>query len=196
MINTLLDWASNKVLSLDPEVQSELASFAGKMIKVELVGLDLAFYLQPTLTGLQCYSTAEKTPDAVICGTPIALAVLGIQQKWGSTARPQGVEIQGDAELVHQLTLLMKKFRIDWEELIAQAVGDRVAQQVGGTVRSLGAYSAELSERFQTSAVEYIQEELRLLPPHEEVADFMSDVDELRDRVERLMAQVAGNAAD
>ena len=117
----------------------------------------------------------------------MSLAVMGLSQKLDWVAKPRGVEIEGDAELVHELTLLMKKFRIDWEELIAKAVGDRVAQQVGSHFRALGDYGADASQRFQSSAIEYLQEELRLLPPHEEVQDFMADVDELRDRVERLL---------
>lgn len=193
MISTLFDWASSQILSFDPEVKSELSSFEGKLIKVELTGLNFEFYLQPTLTGLQCYTTAEKNPDAVIIGTPIALAVQALQQKFGWSINPEGVEIQGDAELVHQLTLLMKKFRIDWEEIIAQAMGDRVAQHVGSAVRKINGYTADINERFKSNAADYIQEELRLLPPQEEVNDFMADVDELRDRVERLLAVLKGS---
>lgn len=188
MMNTLFDWASSQILSFDPEVKSELSSFAGKLIKVELTGLNIAFYLQPTLTGLQCYLSSNKNPDAVIIGTPIALAMQTLQQKFAWSMKPEGVEIQGDAELVHQLTLLMKKFRIDWDEIIAQVLGDRVAQHVGSAVRKIGGYGADLNQRFQSNASDYIQEELRLLPPREEIDDFMSDVDELRDRVERLLA--------
>lgn len=188
MITTLFDWASSQILSFDPEVKSELSSLAGKLIKVELTGLNFSFYLQPTLTGLQCYFSTEKNPDAVIIGTPISLTMQTLNQKFGWPTKPSGVEIQGDASLVHQLTLLMKKFRIDWEEIIAQAMGDRVAQHVGSVVRKMNGYATDITERFQSNAADYIQEELRLLPPQEEVNDFMSDVDELRDRVERLLA--------
>ena len=190
MIGNFLAWASDQILALDPEVRAELADFAGKIIKVELSGLDLAFYVQLTPTGLQCLLTTDQAPDAVIRGTPVALALLGLQQRLGWAARPQGVEIQGNVELVHQLTVLMKKFRLDWEELIAQVIGDRAAQTVGGSVRNAGEYGAQAAQRFQDNVVDYLQEELRLLPPHEEVADFMADVDELRDSVERLIARV------
>jgi ubiquinone biosynthesis protein UbiJ len=188
MIASLVDWATGQILGFDPEVQNELASFAGKLIQVELVGVGISFYLQPTLTGLQCFMSSEITPDAVISGTPISLAVMGVSQKFGLAAKPPGVEIRGDAVLVHQLTLLMKKFRVDWEEVIAQVVGDRAAQQVGSKLRMAGHYGADAAQRLQASAIDYIQEEIKLLPPKEEVVDFMADVDELRDRVERLLA--------
>ncbi len=191
MITSLINWTASQVLALDPEVQAELAALAGKIIKVEWVGLDLALYMQPTLTGLQCATSSEREADAIISGTPIALAAMGISQKWTFIPKPSGVSIQGDAELVHQLTSLMKKFRIDWDELIAKALGDRVAQHVGSQFRAATDYGADVSARLQISAVEYLQEELRLLPPQEEVADFMGDVDELRNRVERLMAFAA-----
>lgn len=187
MIGNFLDWASGHILGLDPEVQAELAHFAGKIIQVELVGLELSFYCQPTLTGVQILHSTKLSPDAVIRGTPMSLAVMGLNQKFNWISKPRGVEIQGDAELVHAMTSLMKKFRIDWEELIAQAVGDRVAQQVGSHFRAVGDYGADVAQKFQSSAIDYLQEELRLLPPQEEVQDFMTDVDELRDRVERLL---------
>jgi len=188
MITALFDWTANQILALDPEVQSELAALAGKLIEVEWVGTDLSLYLQLTLTGLQSTTARTREPDAVISGTPIALAAMSLSQKWNFIPKPDGVEIRGDAELVHQFTRIMKKFRIDWEELIAKALGDRVAQQVGSKVRAATDYGADVTERLQAHAVLYIQEELRLLPPQEEVADFMCDVDELNNRVERLMA--------
>ena len=190
MIGSFLDWASHQILGLDPEVQSELSSYAGKLIKIELISTELSFYCQPTQTGVRVFANSKKKANATIRGTPISLAVMGINQKFGWLDKPAGVEIQGDAELVHELMLLMKKFRIDWEEFIAQALGDRVAQLVGGQCRAFGDYSADVVRRFQTNAVDYLQEELRLLPPHEEVHDFMSDVDELRDRVERLIRSI------
>ena len=191
MIGSFLDWASGQILGLDPEVQSELAQFAGKIIQVELIGLGFSFYCQPTLTGLRVFNSTELSPDAVIRGTPMSLAVMGINQKVNWVPKPPDVEIQGDAQLVHELTMLMKKFRIDWEELIAQAMGDRIAQQVGSRFRALGDYGTDVGQRLQSSAVEYLQEELRLLPPQEEVRDFLTDIDELRDRVERLLLLAA-----
>lgn len=187
MIASLFDWTASQILALDPEVQSELAALAGKLIEVEWVGLDLSLYLQPTMTGLQGSTSSTREPDAVISGTPVALAAMGLSQKWSFIPKPSGVEIRGDAELVHQFTRLMKKFRIDWEELMAKAVGDRVAQQVGSKIRATREYGADVTARLQSNAVLYIQEELRLLPPQEEVADFMCDVDELNNRVERLL---------
>lgn len=187
MITSLLDWTANQILALDPEVQSELASLAGKLIEVEWVGLGLSLYLQPKLTGLHCTTSRIREPDAVISGTPVALAAMGLSQKWAFIPKPPGVDIRGDAELVHQFTRLMKKFRIDWEELMAKAVGDRVAQEVGSKMRAATEYGADVTQRLQSNAVLYIQEELRLLPPQEEVADFMCDVDELNNRVERLL---------
>ncbi len=187
MISSLLDWASNQILGLDPEVQSELSDHAGKLIKIELAGADLSFFCQPTHGGVRVFNASKKAPDAVIRGTPISLAILGINQKFGWFDKPSGVEIQGDAELVHELLLLMKKFRIDWEEFIAQALGDRVAQHLGSQCRAAKEYGADVAQKIQMNTVDYIQEEIRLLPPHEEVQDFMADVDELRDRVERLL---------
>ncbi len=187
MISSLLDWASNQILGLDPAVQSELSAHAGKLIKIELAAADISFFCQPTHSGVRVFNSSKRSPDAVIRGTPVSLAILGINQKFGWFDKPSGVEIQGDAELVHELLLLMKKFRIDWEEFIAQVVGDRAAQYVGSQCRAAGEYGADAAQKIQSNAVDYIQEELRLLPPHEEVQDFMADVDELRDRVERLM---------
>lgn len=188
MIQDAFKWVSGSFFSLDTEVRDECASLPDKIMQIELLGLNTSFYVQPRRDGLEISLSCDRTPDAIVRGTPIAIIKMGVVQRFGGQPRSDDIEIVGDAEFVHQINMLMKKFRIDWEELLAQVLGDRVAQPVGSCVRAASATVKQSTQSMQANITEYLQEEISLLPPREAVNDFMTAVDELRDRVERLEA--------
>ena len=62
---------------------------------------------------------------------------------------------------------------------MAQFTGDVVAYQVGSLVRQGLTFKRQISGSIRHDVTEYLQEELRALPPPEEVNDFFKDIDEL-----------------
>lgn len=188
MIQDAINWVSSQFFALDTEVRDGFADLPDKIMQVELVGLNFNLYVRPSHDGVAITRECDRVPDAIVRGTPIALIKMGIGQRFGGSARSDDIEIIGDAEFVHQINTLMKKFRIDWEEILAQILGDRVAQPVGSCVRTATDTAKRSAQSMQENITEYLQEEIRLLPSREAVNDFMMDVDELRDRVERLEA--------
>jgi len=190
MIQQAFKWVCSQFFSLDTEVRDEFADLPDKVMQVELVGLDCSFYVRPSRDGLAYSLDSDRAADAIVRGTPIALMKMSIMQRFGGTARTDDIEILGDAEFVHQINTLMKKFRIDWEEFLARAVGDRVAQPVSSWTRAATDSAKQSAQSMQANITEFIQEEIRILPPREEINDFMAEVDEMRNRVERLEAQI------
>ncbi|MDQ2993724.1 MAG: hypothetical protein M3R00_02085 [Pseudomonadota bacterium] len=190
MISEFSQWVSGQFFALDPELRDEFAQLPDKIMQVEFVGFWVSIYLRPTPDGIVFARTVEGAPDAIIRGTPLALMKMGIVQRFGGDARSADIEIQGDAEFVHQMNILMKKFRIDWDEILANIVGDRVAQPVSSWARASVREAGRVAQAMQENLTEYIQEEIQLLPPREAVDDFMADVDAMRDRVERLEALI------
>ena len=65
-----------------------------------------------------------------------------------------------------------------------------VAYQVGSLVRQSLAFKRQISESLRYNVTEYLQEELRVFPPREEINDFFNDIDELWLNVERIEAGV------
>ena len=80
---------------------------------------------------------------------------------------------------------------IDWEELLAQAIGDLSAHQVGENVRAASRWMRHVADSVALSAGEYLREESGLLADAWHVRRFVDQVDRLRDDVSRLSLRLS-----
>jgi len=188
LLASTLSTMINRILRLDPDIHSALRPLSGKIFQLDVIGLGLRLYFMPHSGGVDVSDVASKPPDTVIRATPIALMKMGYLQMVDSPKPFGDVDISGDVEAGYAFSRIISQFDIDWEELLAKQVGDRVANQIGRAVRGVHAWGCDARSKIQENMTEFLQEELRCLPPREEVDDFFTDVDDLRDQAERLMA--------
>ncbi len=184
-----LEITLNRYLSLDPETLSRLAGMTGKLIAVELRGVGITLYMAPHSGGIQLLREFDGSADAVISGTPVALARVGIGEERGLLFAGE-VEIRGDVTLGQRFESVLRELDIDWEEQLSHLVGDAAAHQVGNLVRDALQWGAKSADTFGRDLTEYLQEESRQLPQRDEVNKFLAAVDVLRNDVERLDARV------
>jgi ubiquinone biosynthesis protein UbiJ len=184
-----LEITLNRYLSLDPETLSRLAGMTGKLIAVELRGVGITLYMAPHSGGIQLLREFDGSADAVISGTPLALARVGIGEERGLLFAGE-VEIRGDVTLGQRFESVLRELDIDWEEQLSHLVGDAAAHQVGNLVRDALQWGAKSADTFGRDLTEYLQEESRQLPQRDEVNKFLAAVDVLRNDVERLDARV------
>ena len=185
-----LQAAFNRYLALDPDASRRLAALSGKVIAVELSGLNFTFYLLPGPDGIQIRDAYQGEPDTRLRGTPLALAALGIRRGGPNMLFSGDVEISGDTELGQHFKQILDSVEIDWEEQLSQWVGDVVAHQVGNVARGARKWGAEVLSTLGQDLAEYLQEETRHLPRPAEVEAFLAAVDELRVDTDRLEAHV------
>jgi len=190
-----LELLLNRYLSLDPELPPRLTPLYGRVIALEVLGLGLRWYLIPGPAGIQVLGEFEGEADCTLRGTPLALARLGNEHRRTDQLFSGAVEIQGDSELGHRFGNLLGKLDIDWEEHLSKLTGDLLAHQTGNLVRGVGAWGREARASLAQDLPEYLQEELRLLPSRFEVEEFLAQVDDLRDDVERLEQRIQRLAA-
>jgi ubiquinone biosynthesis protein UbiJ len=184
-----LEITLNRYLSLDPETLSRLAGMTGKLIAVELRGVGITLYMAPHSGGIQLLRECDGGADAVISGTPMALARVGIGEERGLLFAGE-VEIRGDVTLGQRFESVLRELDIDWEEQLSHLVGDAAAHQVGNLVRDALQWGAKSVDTLGRDLTEYLQEESRQLPQRDEVNKFLAAVDVLRNDVERLDARV------
>ena len=184
-----LEITLNRYLSLDPETLSRLAGMTGKLIAVELRGMGMTLYMAPHGGGIQLLREFDADADAVISGTPLALARVGIGEERGLLFAGE-VEIRGDVTLGQRFESVLRELDIDWEEQLSHLVGDAAAHQVGNLVRDTLQWGAKSVDTLGRDLTEYLQEESRQLPQRDEVNKFLAAVDVLRNDVERLDARV------
>ncbi|KTC64629.1 Protein YigP (plasmid) [Legionella adelaidensis] len=185
-----LQKAINKAIGLDEKMPAKLASLAGKTIEIIITPLNVSFYLTFTSTGIELLPESINPADTVIRSSPLGLIRLSFlpASKVRSLFNDQ-ITISGDVELGQRIKKIFDEIDIDWEGHLAHFTGDVVAYQIGSLIRGGNAIKERLSNSLKHSMTEYLQEELQLFPPREEIEDFFKEIDELSLRVERLKAQ-------
>jgi ubiquinone biosynthesis protein UbiJ len=185
-----VETAFNQYLRLDPESYQHLTRLAGKVVAVNLRGMNAVFYLIFGSTGVSVQGDFDGKPDAILIGTPLALARVSTMQNSEDSFFAGEVEIKGDVELGQRFKKILDEIDIDWEEQLSKLTGDVIAHQVGNAVRETRAWGEKTLELLGRDIAEYLQEESRHLPNRIELDHFLSKVDKVRSDVDRLEARI------
>jgi ubiquinone biosynthesis protein UbiJ len=185
-----VETALNQYMRLDPVSFKRLTSLTGKVVAVNLRGMDTIFYLIFGSAGVSVQGEFDGKPDATLIGTPMALARVSIMQDSEDSFFAGEVEIKGDVELGQRLKKILDEIDIDWEEHLSKLTGDVIAHQVGNVVRETRSWGEKTLNSLGRDIAEYLQEESRHLPGRIEMDHFLSGVDEVRSDVDRLEARI------
>ncbi len=186
IIAASLETVLNPVLRLDPDAQSRLAALEGKVIAIEPEGLGLTLYLLPGAHGVRVLDQYAGEPTVRIRGTPLALA-----RQWRGRGTAGGdMTIEGDAAVGRDFQTVLARLDIDWEEPLSRLAGDAAAHQIGRFWREFRAWTQQAGNTLRRDGGEYLQRELRVLPPRPAVEQFLSAVDTLREDADRLAARI------
>jgi ubiquinone biosynthesis protein UbiJ len=187
-----LEEVLNGVLSLDEGAAGRLASFHGRVIGIEVLGVGLRALFVPDAKGrLQVLASVEGEPDCLMRGAPLDLARSALAERKEDAMFSGRVEILGDTDLAHRFSEILAGLDIDWEEQLSRLTGDIAAHEAGKTARAAGRWAERTGRIAEQDLREYLQEEARLLPTRYEVEEWQDAVDRLRDDVERLAARLA-----
>ena len=186
-----LERAVNALIGLDPDVGDQLVALHGKVIGIVLKDTPITLYVVPGHDGrLQFLSQIEGDPDAKLEGSVFDL--------WRASDAQQGVDqlfagrvtITGDTAVAQRFSKALARLDIDWEEQLAQVIGDIPAHEFGRAAQALRNETQRLGESGRETLADFLTEESRLLPHRFEVEAFLDDVDTTRDDVERLAARI------
>lgn len=186
-----LENAANAYLRLDPASLTQLAHLQGKVVAVQLRGLEQTLYLLPDAQGLMVQSHYEGQADATLSGTPIAFAELSLGSHPNRVLFRGDVQISGDIKLGQDFKRILDELDVDWEEVLSHYTGDIIAHKMGQLLRDINHWGKTALTSLGRNGAEYLQQESFDLPFKEEVQPFLQDVNQVRDDVERLAARVA-----
>lgn len=189
-IAVALETAINRVLQLDPDTLHRLQNMQGRVIALELSGIDVSLFFIPCPQGVNVFSRFEGEADTVLRGTPLAMARLGLVEHAGDVLFAGDVDIRGDVELGQQFRDILQRMDIDWEEHLSHLTGDMVAHKLGDLTRTAMAWSRQTLETLIVDTGEYLREESRDVPAADEVEEYLKAVDTLRADMDRLEARV------
>lgn len=179
----------NYYLQLDPETDQRLHSLAGKVVAInfDYLGCTLYFLLRKKNIHLTDHYAGQV--DVTLRGTPLDFLRFNFLGNH-STLFGSDIVLEGDTDVAQQFKELFAHLDVDWEEQLSKVTGDVVAHQVGKFFRSLCAWARESSATLRQDISEYVQEEVQLFPPREELQDFFREVDQLRNDVERMELRI------
>lgn len=186
----ILETVINRYLALDPEMLDKMAAFSGKVIKLEVTGLNNELYMFPSERGIQVMMEYDGEADTILRGTLLSLFKMGLISNAAKLLLKGEVEISGDTRLGHQFKNVFSQMDIDWSEPLANLVGDAAAYQIQQTGEQLGRWGKDAARSVSTSVSEYLQEESRDVVTETELEMFNDAVDKLRNDVDRLQAKI------
>jgi len=184
-----LEQALNKVLALDPDTQAAISKLDQRRIQLALEAPAIALEISVDGNQLRVGPVQDAEADLGIRST-ISGALSQLPFFRSGNAAPVGkVRINGDAELARQLQQLAKGFDPDWEKPFADAFGVIIGPQIAKALREAFRQGASLAKKFSQDSVDFLTEESRDVVGAAEQAAFNEDVDDLRDRAERVIAR-------
>jgi ubiquinone biosynthesis protein UbiJ len=194
MINTtlarLLSSAFNRYLALDPEAPEKMKALDGKLIGIELRGLQGELFLFVDDGAIEVITESAIEPDTILRGSPSGLFKLGLHRDSAPLFFSGEVEIRGDTRLGRQFKAVLADMEIDWEEHLSKFAGDFAAHRLVNAFDKFGKWSRSTVNNLGADIGEYLQEERRDVVSGAEIDVFSQQVDRLRDDVDRLEARI------
>lgn len=180
----------NRLLSLDPDVGSNLKPLLGKVIAIKIKPFDWTLYCFPHHGGIQLLERFDGEPDTVIIGTAPALLSIALSDSPLSILTRQDVVIEGDTDVGRGFQAFFEHLDFDPEEHVSHYTGDVIAHRIGQVVRSRRSWTQSIVKKLELDIKEFLQYETRDLPAQTETNHFFEDVDTLRSDEDRLEARI------
>ncbi len=190
LVSASVETAFNRYLSLDAHALQRFATLEGRIIAIEVLGLQQTLFLFPSSDGFLVLHEFDGEADATISGSPIALAKLSLAKDSRDVLFSGEVSIKGDTRLANQFNRLLTQIDIDWEEILSKSLGDIAAHKVSNIARDMGQWLRRSTQSVCLDSGEYIQEEIKLSPSNAELRQFIKQVDEVREAADRMAARV------
>jgi len=180
----------NRLLRLDAESGDALASFAGKVIHLEISDLGLNYYLSFPGGSLVVQESTDRTISASIRGKSTAfLAAFGDEHQ-GDSIFSGELHFSGEVGTAQRFQQLLQNRQLDWQQPISEVIGDELTALLAGGVRRFGTWVGQNWRQTQQDIPEYLQEEARVTPTQTELDDYFRAVDLLRSQTDRLQARI------
>jgi ubiquinone biosynthesis accessory factor UbiJ len=198
----LLERTLNREIAESTPAKDLVADLDGESFAIDVRGPGIVCVLRakdgrvtveprwPPATARPPADSLEPRASATLSATPIDLLRLSRSADL-STLRGTGAEISGSPEIAERFAKLLKLARPDLEEHAARWLGDVPAHALGDAARAAGAWLERAALALRSNFAEFLQEESRALPAALEAQAFYSDVERLRDDVERAAARLA-----
>jgi len=180
----------NRWIDQSSAAQQERAALEGRSLCVEIenTGLRVLLSVESQRACLACH---DEQIDADIVVRAGAFDLLGLLRA-SSVAQLSGgsIEFRGSLRIAEQFAKMLRLARPQLEDELAGWLGGVPAHALARTIDAGVDWSTQASHAVMLDVVDYLQLESRELPVPEEIAQFMLEVERLRDDVERIEQRI------
>ena len=197
VLRPLVGVVVNQILRTDAQIGNRLASLEGKLLAVEITELP-CFFLWVNNGQVQLLWETSERPDGTIRARLFVPFLAKTRRKGHLFHDDSTYEVLGDPDTARAVRIFLSGFDPDWEERLAEFVGDTAAHKAGQSVRAAAEWTRNASRSALQNFSEYLQEERQVLATRsrvgrhlDEVARLQLGVDALEKRL-TLLACLAG----
>ncbi len=192
VLGRLLESVLDRAISLDPETRDRLFALEGRAIAMTFKGTGLAMRIVADDGRLRIGPADSGSSALSLAATPGTLLSMLLRRGDESAMAPGQFDISGDAELARRLEQIATRFAPDIDEAFSRAFGDVIGFQLARQFRRSLTWMQRGAHDLATDSVDYLRDESRDLVARPELDDFLDEVDQVRDRGDRLEARVRG----
>lgn len=185
VLTAMLEIIINKALSLDPKINTTLATVNNKNITILLSELGFPITLQVHQHEVTVIASKLST-DCVIQTSLKTLPKLTQAELLTSLIKTGELDIIGDPKLAQQFASIFEQLNIDWEQQIAERIGDVPAFKLGKINKAILAKLSFANEQISQDASEYLLHEQRILVTKTDINHFNQQVTDVAQAVDKL----------
>ncbi|NRP35890.1 SCP-2 sterol transfer family protein [Marinobacterium sp. xm-d-579] len=179
-----IESAINAYLATRPSARNTLSKLAGQSLGITLIPQELRITLIFSDDQVAVMREFDGEPTTHLTGA--ASGLLKLLNDPNSVMFGQGVEVKGDSALLQRLSHAFDNPSLDWEAWLADQIGDLPAAIVMKPINQSIEWANSSRQTLTTTAKEYLQEEINLLPTRVEFEGFIDDTRQLKQRAELI----------
>lgn len=186
-----IDSGFNALLKLDPASRNRLTALSGQVLEIRAREPDFSLHLLFIESGVQLAASWEGTADCTLSAPASELWQLAIARDKSAALHQPGVGIEGDSNLLAQLSDILQDMDIDWEFQLHQWLGPVATSLIAGHLRLRYRWTTAAMHSLHLRLQEWLAEESRLLPGNNEAQSHFAQLDQLKLQLDRLEARTA-----
>lgn len=179
-----IESAINAYIATRPSARNTLSKLAGQSLGITLLPQELRITLIFSDDQVAVMREFDGEPTTHLTGA--ASDLLKLLNNPNSVMFGQGVEVKGDSALLQRLSHAFDNTSLDWEDWLANQIGDLPAAMIMKPINRSIEWANSSRQTLTTTAKEYLQEEINLLPTRVEFEGFIDDTRQLKQRAELI----------
>ena len=180
----------NRLIRSDLLLEKEISVLKGKSIAIYFLGVDMGFTLT-VLDDANIKLNAKIDENVTTLSASVLDFLYIVKNKDNNDISIQkNIKITGNSHDAIVFANFLKKINIDWERYLSNFIGDVPSHGIFKMLHAKTKMASRISSNLHDNIVDFLHDEIKVIPTKERFLDFSTDVMIIREDVDRLSAKV------